>query len=93
MPLVLEKIVKKKVFPLLESNRFKLLSRIPLVREKLLGIINKKLQRALGNNFYEIIVGGAAFNPEVESFLKKIKFPFTVGYGMTECAPLITYSD
>lgn len=93
VPLVLEKIVKKKIFPLLESNRFKILSHIPLIREKLFGIINKKLQRALGNNFYEIIVGGAAFNPEVESFLKKIKFPFTVGYGMTECAPLITYSD
>ncbi len=93
VPLVLEKIVKKSIFPLLQTARFKVLSHIPLLRERLYSIIRQKLEKALGGNFYEVIIGGAAFNPEVERFLRRIQFRYTVGYGMTECAPLISYAD
>ncbi len=93
VPLVLEKIVKKNIFPLLQTARFKVLSHLPLIRERLYGVIRQKLTKALGGNFYEVIIGGAAFNPEVERFLRKIGFHYTVGYGMTECAPLISYAD
>ena len=93
VPLVLEKIVKKSIFPLLQTAKFKLLSHIPLLRERLYSIIRRKLEKALGDNFYEVIIGGAAFNPEVERFLRRIQFRYTVGYGMTECAPLISYAD
>ena len=93
VPLVLEKIVKKNVFPVLQTTRFKVLSHIPIVKQRLYRLICGKLVKSLGGRFYEAIVGGAAFSSDVEHFLHEIHFPYTVGYGMTECAPLITYAD
>ena len=93
VPLVIEKIIKKKVLPKLENFHMKLLLNMPVVNKKLRQIICDHVYQAFGGNFYEIIVGGAAMNQEVEAFLKKIEFPITVGYGATECAPIITYSD
>ncbi|PVX52616.1 long-chain acyl-CoA synthetase [Balneicella halophila] len=92
VPLVLEKIYKKNLKPLLETNKMKFLLSIPLINKIIYKKINQKLSDVFGGNFKEVVVGGAALNPEVEELLKKIKFPFTVGYGLTECAPLISYS-
>jgi long-chain acyl-CoA synthetase len=92
VPLVLEKIYKKQVQPLLNQRAMRLALSIPLLDTRILATIQKKLVNAFGGEFMQIVVGGAPLNPEVESFLLKIKFPFTVGYGMTECAPLISYS-
>jgi len=92
VPLVLEKIYKKQVQPLLNQRAMRLALSIPILDARILAMIQKKLVNAFGGEFSQIIVGGASLNPEVESFLLKIKFPFTVGYGMTECAPLISYS-
>ncbi len=92
VPLILEKIIKTKVFPLLEKPLMKMLLRVPLVDEHLLGKIKEKLQETFGGNLVQIIIGGAALNKDVEAFLKRIGFPYTVGYGMTECAPLIAYA-
>ena len=92
VPLVLEKIIKTKVFPLLEKPYMKLLMTMPFVNDHLLGKINAKLTETFGGQLYEIIIGGAALNADVEKFLRRINFPFTVGYGMTECAPLISYA-
>lgn len=92
VPLILEKIVRKKIFPILQSRRFKILSHIPLMRDRVYKIIKKKLVQSLGGNFYEVIIGGAAFNRDVEHVLHSIHFPYTTGYGMTECAPLISYA-
>lgn len=91
VPLVVEKICKKQVFPLLERNPLKTLLKVPLLREAVYAMLRKKLTSAFGKNIYEVVLGGAAVDPEVESFLMKIKFPFTTGYGMTECGPLISY--
>ncbi len=91
VPLVLEKIIRKRVFPALQSPRIKLLTKIPLVKERVYKQIKEKIIKSLGGNFYEVIIGGAAFNSEVERFLHQIHFPYTTGYGMTECAPLISY--
>ncbi|MDD5066178.1 MAG: AMP-binding protein [bacterium] len=93
VPLVIERIYHKQIKPLLKKAIMKLLFKLPFIEGKLRGKIRDKLSHAFGNNFMEIIVGGAAFNPEVEAFLKKIEFPFTVGYGMTECGPLISYTN
>ena len=93
VPLVLEKIVKKNVFPVLESPRVKLLSHIPIVKGRIHKMVRDKLMKSLGGRFYEAVVGGAAFSSDVEHFLHNINFPYTVGYGMTECAPLISYAD
>ncbi len=93
VPLIMEKFVRKEIFPLLENKRYKILRHIPGIREHINETICQKLKEAFGENFYEIIVGGAAFSPDVDSFLHQIHFPYTVGYGMTECAPLIAYSD
>lgn len=93
VPMIIEKIYKKQISPLLEQGLTRWALQLPLLDAGIYALIRKKLIDAFGGNFYEIIVGGAGMNSEVEDFLKKIKFPFTVGYGMTECAPLISYSD
>lgn len=92
VPLVIEKIYKKQLLPKLSSPAIKFLTKVPLVNKLIYGKFNQKLSEAFGNNFLEIVIGGAALNPEVETFLRKIKFRYTVGYGMTECGPLISYS-
>lgn len=89
VPLIIEKVYKSQIKPLVDRNKKYL--RIPLLDQIVLKKMRAGLIDAFGGKFEEIILGGAAFNPEVESFLRKVKFPFTVGYGMTECAPLITY--
>ena len=93
VPLVIEKIIRKKVFPKIQNNRMRLLLNMPVVNKKANQKICDQVVKAFGGNFYEIIVGGAAFNQEVEQFLKRIGFPYTVGYGATECAPIICYAD
>ena len=92
VPLVIEKIIKAKVFPQLKKPAMKVLLAIPGLRTVVLKKIKNKLIEAFGGNLVEIIVGGAPINAEVEKFLYDIKFPITVGYGMTECGPLITYA-
>lgn len=93
VPLIIEKIYKKQIMPTLEKKLMKVLLKIPKISQKILNKIKNKLVQAFGGNFQQLVVGGAALNPEVEEFFKKIKFPFTVGYGMTECGPLISYSN
>lgn len=93
VPLVIEKIIRKKVFPKIQNNRMRLLLNMPVVNKKVNQKICDQVVKAFGGNFYEIIVGGAAFNQDVEQFLKRIGFPYTVGYGATECAPIICYAD
>ena len=93
VPLVIEKIIRKKVFPKIQNNRMRLLLQMPIISQKVREMICKEVVNAFGGNIYEIIIGGAAFNQEVEQFLKRINFPYTVGYGATECAPIISYSD
>lgn len=92
VPLILEKIIKTKVFPLLEKPYMKLLLTVPFVNDRLLGKIKERLTETFGGQLFEIIIGGAALNADVERFLRRIGFPYTVGYGMTECAPLISYA-
>lgn len=92
VPLIIEKIVRGKVFPLLEKPLMQLMMKIPFLNTQLQQQIRAKLEEAFGGNMQEIIIGGAALNHEIELFLHKIGFPFTIGYGMTECAPLISYS-
>ena len=93
VPLVIEKIYKTKVKPILEKEGIKVLMKLPILNQVVMNKIKTELVNAFGGEFYEVIIGGAAFNKEVESFFKKMNFPFTVGYGMTECAPIITYDD
>ena len=93
VPLVIEKIYKTKVKPILEKEGIKVLMKLPVLNQVVMNKIRTELVNAFGGDFYEVIIGGAAFNKEVEAFFKKINFPFTVGYGMTECAPIITYDD
>ncbi len=93
VPLVVEKIIRKGVFPKVQRNIVKLLLNMPVVSKKVKEQIRKEVTKAFGGNAYEVIVGGAALSQEVEQFLKSIDFPITVGYGTTECAPLISYSD
>lgn len=92
VPLILEKIVRNKVFPLLEKPMMKLLLKVPFVDDKILAKVKAGLEEAFGGRLEEVIIGGAAMNGDVEQFLKRINFPFTIGYGMTECGPLITYA-
>lgn len=92
VPLVIEKMYKKAIVPKIEKPTIKFLLRIPGISKLIHKKIRTALMDALGGNFHEIIIGGAALNSEVEAFLCKIKFPLTVGYGMTECGPLISYS-
>ena len=93
VPLVIEKIYKTKVKPVLEKEGIKFLMKVPGLNQVVLNKVKTELINAFGGEFYEVIIGGAAFNKEVEAFFKKMAFPFTVGYGMTECAPIITYDD
>jgi len=93
VPLVIEKIYKTKVKPVLEKEGIKFLMKVPGLNQVVLNKVRTELVNAFGGEFYEVIIGGAAFNREVEAFFKKMNFPFTVGYGMTECAPIITYDD
>ena len=92
VPLVLEKIVRKNIFPKLQSPRTKLLLKLPWVRNKIYKMVHDQLYKAMGGHLYEVIIGGAAFSKDVEHFLHQIHFPYTVGYGMTECAPIIAYA-
>lgn len=92
VPLVIEKIYKNVIQPLINKRGMKWALSVPLLDSQIYGQIRKKLIDALGGRFKEIIIGGAAMNAEVEEFFYKIKFPFTIGYGMTECGPLISYS-
>ncbi len=92
VPLIIEKIIKTRVFPLLEKPLTKLMMMVPFVDIQLQSRIKNRLTETFGGNLREMIIGGAALNKEVEQFLKKIDFPYTVGYGMTECAPLISYA-
>ena len=89
VPLIIEKVYKSQLKPIVDRNKTYL--KIPIVDQLILKKIRNSLIDAFGGRFEEVILGGAAFNPEVEKFLRKIHFPFTIGYGMTECAPLITY--
>ncbi|MBR4157038.1 MAG: AMP-binding protein [Bacteroidales bacterium] len=93
VPLIIEKIYKSKVKPVIENAGIKFALKLPLLDQFIMNKIKTELVNAFGGEFYEVIIGGAAFNKEVESFFKKMEFPFTVGYGMTECAPIITYDD
>ena len=93
VPLVVEKIIRKRVFPMIQTNRMRLLLQMPVVSKKVKEKICEQVYKAFGGRAYEVIVGGAALSREVEQFLVSINFPITVGYGATECAPLISYSD
>ncbi len=93
VPLIIEKIIRKKVFPKIQNNRMRLLLNMPVINMRVRERICEQVVKAFGGNFYEVIIGGAAFNQEVESFLHRINFPYTVGYGATECAPIICYED
>lgn len=92
VPLILEKIYKNQILPMLQESKIKMALSVPVLSNVVYGKIRKKLVAAFGGEFEEVIVGGAPLNHEVEEFLHKIKFPFTVGYGMTECGPLISYT-
>lgn len=92
VPLILEKIYKKQILPMLDKQVTKLVLKVPLVDTGIYTMIRKKLVDSFGGEFSQIIIGGAAINGEVEEFFRRIKFPFTIGYGMTECAPLISYT-
>ncbi len=92
VPLLIEKIFKNKIKPALEKPTMQVAVKIPVVKNLIINKIKKKLVDLFGGNFITVIIGGAALNPEVEVFLKKCGFPFTVGYGMTECGPLISYA-
>ena len=92
VPLVLEKIYSKMIVPMISKTKLRWALAVPYLDRKIYEQIRKRLIEAFGGNFEEVIVGGAPFNAEVEEFLYKIKFPFTVGYGMTECAPLVSHT-
>ena len=93
VPLIIEKIYRKQLKPIISKEPIKTMLSIPLINSIIGAKINKKLSAAFGNNFLELVLGGAAFSPEVENFMRKIKFPYTIGYGMTECGPLISYAS
>ena len=91
VPLIIEKIIKKNVLPKLET--MKILLKVPIINDKIKAAVREHMVQAFGGNFYEVIIGGAAFNQDVEKLLRGIEFPYTVGYGMTECGPIICYED
>ncbi len=93
VPLVIEKIYKTRIVPLFHKRSIFILSKIPLLNRIIYKKIKNTVYEVFGGNFTELVIGGAAFNPEAERFFKKINFPFTVGYGMTECGPLISYAS
>ncbi len=92
VPLIIEKIYKKQILPAISKGAAKILIRIPILNGLVYGKIKKKLLKAFGERFHEVVIGGAALNAEVEALLAKIDFPFSTGYGMTECGPLISYA-
>ncbi|MDR2126927.1 MAG: AMP-binding protein [Prevotellaceae bacterium] len=93
VPLIVEKIFKRKIKPLLEKPSIRLLMKLPIIKQNIKKKILKSLNHSFGDNVIVVVVGGAAFNSEAEAFFKKIGFQYTVGYGMTECGPLISYDD
>lgn len=93
VPLVIEKIVRNKVFPALQKQPVKTLAKIPLLNKLIFSKVKKQMIAAFGGNLEQLIIGGAALSSEVEAFLRRIGFPYTIGYGMTECAPLISYCE
>ncbi|MDD2210178.1 MAG: AMP-binding protein [Candidatus Cloacimonetes bacterium] len=93
VPLLIEKIYKKQLQPTIEKPQMQIFLKIPVLNKIILKKIHDKLMQAFGGNIRELITGGAPMNAEVELFMKKIKFPFTIGYGMTECGPLISYAN
>jgi len=92
VPLILEKIYKNMIVPMIEKPVMKIALKLPLINTIIYGIVRKKLIQAFGGNFFQVVIGGAPLNKEVEEFFLKIGFPVSVGYGMTECAPLISFS-
>lgn len=93
VPMIVEKIVRKMIMPVVQSNRVRLLLNMPVVNKRVKANIRDMVADMFGGNAYEVITGGAALNQEIEAFLRDIEFPITVGYGTTETAPLITFSD
>jgi long-chain acyl-CoA synthetase len=93
VPLVIEKIYKKRILPKISVNPVKTMLKIPLLNNLVYKKIRKQLFESFGGNFHEIVIGGAPFNPDAEDLFKRIKIPFSVGYGMTECGPLISYAS
>ena len=93
VPLIIEKIIRKAVLPKIQGTTVKMLLKVPVIRQKIKDKICEQLRSAFGDNFYEIIIGGAAFNREIEMLLHDIGFNYTVGYGTTECAPILSYAD
>jgi len=93
VPLVIEKIIKKKVFPKVQGSLMKMLRSTPIIKDKINDKIREQVINAFGGKIYEVIIGGAALNQDVEAFMREIGFPYTVGYGATECAPIIGYED
>lgn len=91
VPLIIEKIIKGKIFPELEKQPLKTFVKLPIIKQQVYKKILKKLLEVFGGNLVEVVIGGAALNKEVGDFLTKIRFPYTVGYGLTECGPLISY--
>lgn len=92
VPLIVEKIFNKNILPKVDNKLGKLLLNLPIISDKIKEQIRQQAMKVFGGNFIEIVIGGAPFNPEVEAFLRKINFPYTIAYGMTECAPLICHS-
>ncbi|MCF0160609.1 MAG: AMP-binding protein [Bacteroidaceae bacterium] len=93
VPLILEKVVRKQVWPKVNTPAMRLLMKTPYIGDRVREKICKQMKQAFGGNFYETIIGGAALSRDVEMFLQDIKFPYTVGYGTTECAPILSYED
>jgi long-chain acyl-CoA synthetase len=93
VPLVIEKIYKAQIIPAMRKHSVKILSRVPGLNQLIFKKVREKLRGVFGGNFRELVIGGAPFNAEAERFFRKIGFPFTVGYGMTECGPLISYAS
>ncbi len=93
VPLIIEKIIKKNVLPKLDTLPMKILLKTPIINDKIKEKIKEQIAQVFGGEFYEVIIGGAAFNHDVEQFFRDLGFPYTVGYGMTECGPIISYED
>ncbi len=93
VPLIIEKIVKNRIFPELEKPLMKVLLKIPYVDSKVLDVVKDKLNKSFGEKFSQVVIGGASLNKDVETFLRSIDFRYTVGYGMTECGPLVSYEQ
>lgn len=93
VPMVVEKIIRKNVFPKVQSTATRMLLKMPVVSKKVKERISAIVMEAFGGNAYELVTGGAALNKEIEDFLVSINFPVTSGYGATECGPMVTYSD